>query len=108
MKNKNGSSVGQTPKKLKPSSVVSGAMVRRLGEDGHHCSPDCPFLAKWEHPFWHRTAWCWRNLTDLQWHDYWLADCTQRDADPTREKVRNAGRTQQPNTEGQPRPPEHL
>jgi len=84
-----------------PSALGSGGLVRVLAEDGYHCSAECPYLARWEHPFWHHTAWCWRNLVDLKWHDYWMADCTDGDASPTMEKVRNAGRTKRPNVAGQ-------
>ena len=86
-------------------ALCSGGLVRVLAEDGYHCSPDCPYLARWAHPFWHHTAWCWRNLTDLNWHDYWLADCTHGDASPTMEKVRHAGRTKHPNNQADRRSP---
>lgn len=76
---------------------LSSELAVVVAEDGHHCSPDCPFLAKWDHPFYHHTAWCWKNMTNLKWYDYWLADCTHRNATPTMEKMRHAGRTKHPN-----------
>lgn len=85
------------------NGVGSGGLVRVLAEDGYHCSPDCPYLARWDHPFWHHTAWCWHNLKDLHWHDYWLADCTRANSSETMEKIRRAGRTKPPNGSHEPR-----
>ena len=61
--------------------------------NGEHCSSECPYLAKWNHPFFHHTAWCWRNLVDLDWYDYWQAACLSGNATAEMEAVRNDGRT---------------
>lgn len=58
-----------------------------------HCEPDCPFLKSYEHPYHHLTAWCWKQARDLDWHDYWLADCIQRDPDEQRIKFIDSGVT---------------
>ena len=65
--------------------------------NGYHCDPSCPYLQKWDHPFWHHTAWCWRNLVDLSWHDYWIAAFLRGDATDIMEKVRGVGRTKPTN-----------
>jgi hypothetical protein len=78
------------------NGVGSGELVRVLSDDGFHCSPDCPFLAKWDHPFWHHTAWCSKMLRDLTWHDYWLPVCDET-MDAKMEAIRSAGRTKHPN-----------
>lgn len=44
---------------------------------GDHCSPECPFLKPYEHPYYHHTAWCNRVEDDLIWWDYWIASCQQ-------------------------------
>ena len=61
------------------------------------CKPDCPMLAKWDHPFWNHTAWCWHLMQDLQWYDYWLADCLRSEPDGKLVRMRNVGRTPPPN-----------
>ncbi len=64
-----------------------------IKKDGFHCAEDCPYLQIWEHPFYHHSAWCWRNLIDLNWHDFWIASCERDNAASTMEKVRHAGKT---------------
>lgn len=62
------------------------------------CAPSCPFLAQWDHPYWHHTAWCWKQMRDLNWYDYWIADCLS--AEPSdMAQHRDGGRTQAPNAE---------
>lgn len=61
--------------------------------DSRTCDPSCPFLAQWSHPYWHHTAWCWKQMRDLDWHDYWLADCLDNAPSPLAQH-RAAGRTE--------------
>ena len=43
-------------------------------EDGEHCEPDCPFLK--ENPSVEvLQATCAKSGAELDWYDYWLADC---------------------------------
>ena len=61
--------------------------------EGYHCSEKCPYLEKWDHPFYHHSAWCWKLLKNLSFYDAYLADCQHEETDVTMEKVRNDGRT---------------
>lgn len=45
-----------------------------IHRDGH-CSPECPYLNPYEHPYYMVTAWCSRDETELTWYDYWVASC---------------------------------
>lgn len=67
-----------------------------IGEGGDHCSPDCPYLAKCEHPYWHHTAWCWKQMRDLGWYDYWIADCVHNSPDERLVKIKGSGNTKAP------------
>jgi len=89
----------------------SGASLSDAGLDGPKpdmewglCKPDCPHLAKWEHPFWHHTAWCWHLMRDLDWYDYWQARCINSQPDAQLLRIRDCGRTMPPNARNEGRP----
>lgn len=63
------------------------------------CKPECPMLAKWEHPFWNGTAWCWHLMKDLDWYDYWIAECTSAEPDASLVQIRDRGRTLPPDAQ---------
>ena len=63
--------------------------------DGHHCGK-CPYLVKYQHPFFHYTAWCWHQMKDLSFYDYWLADCIDGEPDEKLLKIQNSGVTKPP------------
>jgi len=62
-------------------------------DDSGHCDPGCPFLFPWDHPYLHHSAWCWKQMRNLGWHDYWLADCINNEPDRVLEKHKTSGRT---------------
>lgn len=66
------------------------------------CKPDCPYLAKWEHPFFYHTAWCWHMMRDLDWYDYWQARCINDQPNAQLLKIRDCGRTKPPNARREP------
>lgn len=61
--------------------------------DGTHCDPDCPFLKPWFHPYYHHSAWCWKQGRDLVWYDYWMADCVEHKPDENVTRHLTSGRT---------------
>ena len=79
----------------KANDVDLVVMVPLRDNDTGHCEPNCPFLKQWDHPYWHHTAWCWKQMRDLGWYDYWLADCINNEPDPI-EKYKSSGRTESP------------
>lgn len=44
------------------------------------------------------TAWCWKQMRDLNWYDYWIADCLSAELSDMAQH-RDGGRTQAPNAE---------
>jgi hypothetical protein len=38
-------------------------------------------LDVWRHPFFHHTAWCWKQMRDLAYYDGLIADCLHRTPD---------------------------
>ena len=62
--------------------------------DDEFCSPKCPYLKAWDHPYWHHSAWCWKQMRELSWYDYWIADCVNNNPDELLSK--NSGRTTAP------------
>ena len=60
------------------------------------CNPDCPYLKEWEHPYYHLTAWCWKQMTDLGFYDYYIADCIDNEPRETRIDIINSGKTPPP------------
>ena len=66
--------------------IAAGPLDRRVGhqpratEDGH-CRRECPYMEAWSHPFWHQTAWCWKQMRDLAYYDGLIADCLHRTPD---------------------------
>jgi len=58
-----------------------------------HCDPKCPFLTPWDHPYFHHSAWCWKQMRNLGWYDYWLADCIESEPDEMLSKHKASGRT---------------
>ncbi|MHB1098354.1 MAG: hypothetical protein ACYCZR_02250 [Burkholderiales bacterium] len=49
--------------------------------DSGRCLGKCPYLDVWRHPFWHHTAWCWKQMRDLVYYDGLIADCLHRTPD---------------------------
>jgi hypothetical protein len=49
--------------------------MKRKITRGDHCSPRCPYLKEYAHPFFSKNAWCDFQLRNLSWYDYWLANC---------------------------------
>jgi len=62
-----------------------------VDEDNIHCG-DCPFLTPYDHPFYFHTAWCWKQMRSLNWHDWWLADCLDDEPDEQLLKLQRSGR----------------
>ena len=66
--------------------IAAAPLDRRVGhqpratEDGH-CRRECPYMEAWSHPFWHQTAWCWKQMRDLAYYDGLIADCLHRTPD---------------------------
>jgi hypothetical protein len=60
---------------------------------------DCPFLVPYQHPYFHHTAFCWHQMRDLEFYDYWLADCIGNEPDELLITVRNNGTTQPPKSQ---------
>lgn len=78
-------------------SDVDGAdILPKTSKDETHCSPECQYLAQWEHPFFYHTAWCWKQMKDLTWYDYYLADCVSGKPDAALVSLKNNGRTGPP------------
>jgi hypothetical protein len=71
-------------------------LIPILDSDNDHCGRDCPYRKPYEHPFYHHTAWCWKQMKVLEWYDYWLADCVSGDPDAYLVKIRNSGVTKPP------------
>jgi hypothetical protein len=56
------------------------------------CKDTCPYMVKWEHPFWHHTAWCEYLLKELRWYDgAWLCHCKREE--PASNLLKITGRT---------------
>lgn len=45
------------------------------------CKMECPYMETWNHPFFHNTAWCWKQMRDLGYYDGLIADCLHRAPD---------------------------
>lgn len=86
----------QNQSEAKAHPVDMLVMVPIRDDESGHCSPQCPYLRKWEHPFWHHTAWCWKQMRDLNFYDYWLADCINNEPDKALSNIRNCGNTKAP------------
>jgi len=41
----------------------------------YNCSPKCPFLKEYKHPYFEHTAWCDHMLIELDREDFWIAAC---------------------------------
>ena len=80
-------------------SKPNGAVPPKPDLEWGLCKSDCPYLAKWEHPFWHHTAWCWHLMKNLSFYDYWQAECLTTVPNEELVKIRNYGRTLAPNVE---------
>ena len=61
-----------------------------------HCSPNCPYLAKFEHPFYHYSAWCWKQMRQLHFYDYWIADCIDNEPNGELVDIRASANTKPP------------
>ena len=82
-----------------PQSRSTAGLGCMPDEEYGLCKLECPMLAKWGHPFWNHTAWCWHLMKDLNWYDYWRADCLCEEPNETLLKIRECGRTPPPNVE---------
>ncbi len=76
-------------------STIDEVVMVPVVEDSGHCG-DCPYLAPYEHPFFHYSAWCWKQMRSLDWYDYWLADCIDATPDSVLVKIRSSGNTEAP------------
>ena len=65
--------------------IAAAPLDRRVGHqpihDDGHCLGKCPYLDVWRHPFFHHTAWCWKQMRDLAYYDGLIADCLHRTPD---------------------------
>ena len=66
--------------------IAAAPLDRRVGHqamatpDGF-CKRECPYMDVWQHPFYHHTAWCWKQMRDLGYYDGLIADCMHREPD---------------------------
>lgn len=66
--------------------MAQGPVDRRVGHqamatpDGF-CKAECPYMETWTHPFYHHTAWCWKQMRDIGYYDGLIADCLHREPD---------------------------
>ena len=60
--------------------------------DEHWCDSNCPFLDTWEHPYFHHSGWCWKQMRELHWYDYHLADCIDNEPNKKLSQHKESGR----------------
>jgi hypothetical protein len=60
------------------------------------CRRNCPYLKGFEHPFFHNTAWCWKQMKELDYYDYYIADCIDGKANGELVKIRSSANTKLP------------
>ena len=88
-----------TEKKMADDLPIKTSLEPSPDIENELCNPDCPYLQKWDHPFYHSSAWCWKQMRDLKWHDFWIADCLFDSPNLQLLHLKDSGRIPHPDSE---------